>query len=55
MLHEKALKPQLIHHCGEAHLRTVLGITPNADVSTWMTRERTEAALLTCPLPAVPT
>jgi hypothetical protein len=45
LLHGKTLEPQLIHHCGEAHLRTMLGITPNADVSTWMSREKTEAAL----------
>lgn len=45
VLHGTTLEPQLIHHCGAAHLRTMLGITPNADVSTWMTREKTEAAL----------
>ena len=36
---------QLIHHCGESQLRTILGITDTANLETWMTREKTEAAL----------
>lgn len=43
--HGRTLEPQIIHHCDEAHLRTVLGITDKADVETWMSREKTEAAL----------
>lgn len=41
----RTLEPQLIHHCGEAALRKILGITAKADLQTWMTREKTEAAL----------
>ncbi|MCI2808937.1 ATP-dependent nuclease [Eoetvoesiella caeni] len=41
----KTLEPQLIKHCGEPLLREILGITPAADLLTWMTREKTEAAL----------
>lgn len=41
----RTLEPQMIHHCGEAALRTALGITDKADLETWMTREKTEAAL----------
>ncbi|WP_222105377.1 ATP-dependent nuclease [Denitromonas ohlonensis] len=37
--HGRTLEPQMIHHCGEAHLRTILGITDKADVETWMSRE----------------
>jgi hypothetical protein len=43
--HGRTLEPQMIHHCGEAALRTALGITDKADLVTWMTREKTEAAL----------
>lgn len=43
--HGRTLEPQMIHHCGEAQLRTILGITDKADLETWMTREKTEAAL----------
>ncbi|OWW18064.1 ATP-dependent nuclease [Noviherbaspirillum denitrificans] len=43
--HGRTLEPQMIHHCGEAQLRTILGITDKADVGTWMSREKTEAAL----------
>lgn len=43
--HGHTLEPQLIHHCGEAQLRTILGITDTANLETWMTREKTEAAL----------
>ncbi|MBN7136005.1 ATP-dependent endonuclease [Lysobacter enzymogenes] len=39
------LEPQLVARNGEAALRKVLGITPAADLSTWMTREKTEGAL----------
>lgn len=41
----KTLEPQLITHCGEPLLREILEITPVADLHTWMTREKTEAAL----------
>ena len=40
------LEPQLITANGEDHLREVLGITDRADLVTWMTREKTEGALL---------
>jgi putative ATP-dependent endonuclease of the OLD family len=43
--HGHTLEPQLIHHCGEAQLRAILGITDTANLETWMTREKTEAAL----------
>jgi len=43
--HGHTLEPQLIHHCGEVQLRTILGITDAANLETWMTREKTEAAL----------
>jgi len=39
------LEPQLVHHNGETLLREILGITAAADLSTWMKREKTEAAL----------
>jgi predicted ATP-dependent endonuclease of OLD family len=42
----RTLEPQMITANGEAHLRDVLGITPKADLVTWMTREKTEGALL---------
>lgn len=41
----KTLEPQLIYHSGENLLRDVLGITAQADLLKWMTREKTEAAL----------
>ncbi|PZQ76402.1 MAG: ATP-dependent endonuclease [Sphingomonas sp.] len=41
----KTLEPQLIAHAGEALLREILGIKTTADILTWMTREKTEAAL----------
>jgi hypothetical protein len=39
------LEPQLIHHCGESQLRTILRITDAANLEVWMAREKTEAAL----------
>ncbi|WP_371846467.1 ATP-dependent endonuclease [Massilia alkalitolerans] len=41
----KTLEPQLIKSCGEPLLREILGVTPAANLMTWMTREKTEAAL----------
>jgi len=43
--HGHTLEPQMIHHCGEAQLRSILGISDAANLETWMTREKTEAAL----------
>jgi len=43
--HGKTLEPQLLHFNGETALRKALGITDCADLLTWMTREKTEAAL----------
>ena len=43
--HGRTLEPQLIHFNGEARLRKALQLTPQADLLTWMTREKTEAAL----------
>lgn len=43
--HGDTLEPQLIHHNGEAALRRILGISEKANLETWMTREKTEAAL----------
>lgn len=43
--HGTTLEPQLVHHNGETLLREILGITAAADLSTWMKREKTEAAL----------
>ena len=43
--HGETLEPQLIHFNSEATLREALQITPQADLLTWMTREKTEAAL----------
>lgn len=40
------LEPQLIKANGEKHLREMLGITDRADLNTWMSREKTEGALL---------
>jgi predicted ATPase len=39
------LEPQLINHNSEDILRRVLALTSQADILTWMTREKTEAAL----------
>ena len=41
----KTLEPQLITANTELVLRTALGITPRANVETWMTNNKTEAAL----------
>jgi len=43
--HGKTLEPQLIHFNGEPALRKSLSIRKDADLPTWMTREKTEAAL----------
>jgi len=43
--HGRTLEPQLIHFNGEAQLREALRLTPQADLLTWMTRGKTEAAL----------
>lgn len=43
--HGKTLEPQLLYHSGEVLLREILGITAKADLLTWMSREKTEAAL----------
>lgn len=43
--HGKTLEPQLLHFNEERLLRHILGITSRADLLTWMTREKTEAAL----------
>lgn len=43
--HGTTLEPQLIHRNGETALRSVLAITDVANLLTWMTREKTEAAL----------
>ncbi|WP_081730594.1 ATP-dependent nuclease [Zestomonas thermotolerans] len=40
------LEPQLIKANSEAHLRKILQVSPRANLETWMTREKTEAALL---------
>jgi hypothetical protein len=39
------LEPQLINHNSEDILRRVLAVTSQADILTWMRREKTEAAL----------
>jgi putative ATP-dependent endonuclease of OLD family len=39
------LEPQLIHHNDESQLRRTLGIADKADLLTWMSRAKTEAAL----------
>ncbi|RAR57015.1 putative ATP-dependent endonuclease of OLD family [Onishia taeanensis] len=41
----QTLEPQLISHNDEIQLRRILGIQDRADLSTWMTREKTEGAL----------
>lgn len=43
--HGRTLEPQVIHHNEEATLRKILHITATADLETWMSREKTEAAL----------
>lgn len=43
--HGRTLEPQMIHYCGEARMRLILGITDKADIETWMSREKTETAL----------
>lgn len=43
--HGTTLEPQLIHHNDDKLLREILGIASHADLLTWMTREKTEAAL----------
>ncbi|MBA2882072.1 putative ATP-dependent endonuclease of OLD family [Desulfosalsimonas propionicica] len=43
--HGGTLEPQLLFYNGEMALREVLGISENANLSTWMKREKTEAAL----------
>jgi putative ATP-dependent endonuclease of the OLD family len=43
--HGRTLEPQLIHFCKESALRKILGISDKADLETWMTRDKTEAAL----------
>lgn len=42
--HGHTLEPQIIHHNGEATLRSLLGITASADLHKWMSREKTETA-----------
>jgi len=41
----RTLEPQLISHNDESALRRILGVTDRADLTTWMGREKTEAAL----------
>lgn len=41
----KTLEPQLITFNGEDNLRKILDLRRNADLLTWMTREKTEAAI----------
>lgn len=41
----KTLEPQVIYANPEAGLRRVLGLTEHADLRTWMTNNKTEAAL----------
>ncbi|MCK0770320.1 ATP-dependent nuclease [Chromohalobacter canadensis] len=43
--HGETLEPQLIHHNGESSLRKILGIRADADLATWMKREKTEGAI----------
>ncbi|MCX5470184.1 AAA family ATPase [Alcaligenes sp. A-TC2] len=43
--HGRTLEPQLIYANGEQSLRDILTITAAADLYTWLTREKTEAAL----------
>ena len=46
LAHGETLEPQLIGHNDECLLREILGITDRANILTWMSREKTEAALL---------
>lgn len=41
----KTLEPQIISHNDNALLRKVIGITDQADLTTWMSREKTETAI----------
>lgn len=43
--HGETLEPQIIFFNEEDTLRQILNIAPHADLLTWMTREKTEAAL----------
>ena len=43
--HGATLEPQLIQSNGEMNLRGILGIQDNANLGTWMAREKTEAAI----------
>ena len=43
--HGETLEPQLIHQNGESSLRKILGIRVDADLATWMKREKTEGAI----------
>lgn len=43
--HGRTLEPQLIHYNDESLLRRILDITDCADLETWMSREKTEAAI----------
>lgn len=43
--HGETLEPQLTHYNGETLIRKILGIRADADLATWMKREKTEAAL----------
>lgn len=43
--HGSTLEPQIVHSNGEELIRTILEITEKADLSKWMEREKTEAAL----------
>ncbi len=41
----RTLEPQLVHANGEPAMRSLLGITDHANLTTWMGREKTEGAL----------
>ena len=41
----RTLEPQIVHHNSEASIRKILGITEAANLTTWMSREKTETAL----------
>ncbi|MGB3443660.1 MAG: AAA family ATPase [Actinophytocola sp.] len=43
--HGRTLEPQLLAKNSDATMRTVLGITPQADTVTWMTNNKTDAAI----------
>jgi energy-coupling factor transporter ATP-binding protein EcfA2 len=51
--HGKTLEPQLLHFNGEFSLRQVLGVTVQADLLTWMTRRKTDAALRIAESPCI--